>query len=59
MSSTLQQMENLPPELQGMILDFAAPSLGLSLITVLLDTLSLIMKKRNLALRGTNPASLR
>jgi hypothetical protein len=48
-SSTLKQMQTLPRELQGMILNFAAPSLGLSLVMVLLDTLPLIQKKRNLA----------
>lgn len=44
MAILLQQIQGLPTELQFMILKFTGPCLGLSLITVLLDTLPLIEK---------------
>ncbi|KAF2844442.1 hypothetical protein T440DRAFT_512196 [Plenodomus tracheiphilus IPT5] len=44
----LKQIRNLPRELQRMILDFTGPCLGLSLVTVLLDTLPLLEKTHTL-----------
>lgn len=50
-SLLLQQMPELPTELQLMMLDFASPSLGLSLATVFIGTLPLLEMKRALDFR--------
>jgi hypothetical protein len=49
-SLAFRLVQKLPPEIQCITLDFAGPSLGLSLLTVLLDTLPLLEIKRTLAL---------
>jgi hypothetical protein len=45
MSSIIKLMQTLPLEIREMILEFAGPSLALSLITVMLDTLPLLKDK--------------
>jgi hypothetical protein len=49
-SLAFQLMQRLAPEIQCITLNFAGPSLGLSLLTVLLDTLPLLEIKRTLGL---------
>jgi hypothetical protein len=48
-ASVLQRIQGVSREIQLMIMDFAGPSLGLSLITVMLDVLPLLNRKRSLA----------
>lgn len=52
MPTILQRMQNLSVEIQQMILEFAGPSLGLSLTAVLLATLPLLKGGRALPPNG-------